>query len=582
MFGFGFREGKHVLHRGTRAALATTVTTALVLTACGGPGLPASVAKGSTVAVAWSGSLTSTNTAAVTGMTPGNADIAALTRSQFAQVVGGKVEVDPAFGSVKITGNQPFTVRYDLAKPAWSDGVPVDAADLLLAWAAGSDSKAGFLALPEGLSHSDELVELDEFGRAIEVSFTQPVNDWNTALDVAVPAHVIGQIVFDIEDPMEAKQAVIEAIRDGDVKSVAKIAEVWNSGFRIDGGKAPDPRLLLSSGPYRVDSVSTEKSGGQHVELVANGAYVGAQTPSIERIELTQTPEGGKVGALKKDADVIQVAPTRENWKTFHEMERRDYRVATSHDGTMWVLALRADGGLFRQQKARTAFLRAVPRGDLLSAAGEWDGAYQASGALLVAPGADGYDIAVEDSGFAARLGKGDDAAAERAAAGVPAGAPVCVAYDKDDDFARGAFSLLGQGMAEGGWAIRDCGRPGMSGVASRSADWQAVLIKVAVPASPKDIALLWGGVAALNLAGATSPSRDMLIAKLARTTDPYELREVRAAIEKSIVEDAIAVPIAMNPLVTVTSPRVSGVAPRAGRFASLTAKAAEWSLTAP
>jgi peptide/nickel transport system substrate-binding protein len=566
-----------VPYRGKRAALAATVATALALAACGGPKLPASVAKGTTVAVAWSGSLTSTNTAALTGLGPGNADVAALTRSRFAQVAGGKLEVDPAFGSVKIVGDEPFTVRYDLAKPTWSDGVPLDAADLLLAWAAGSDRKAGFQVLPAGLAHSDDLVKVDDFGRAIEVSFTQPVNDWNTALDVAVPAHVVGQIVFDLEDPMEAKQAVIDAIRDGDRTSLARIAKVWNSGFTLSTGKTPDPRLLVSSGPYRVDSVSTEKSGGQRVELIANGTYAGAQKPQVERIELTQTPEASKIDALAKSADVTQVVPTRENWKTVHELERRDYKVATSDDGTMWVLALRADRGLFREKQARVAFLRGVPRGDLISAAGEWDGAYQASGALLVAPGADGYEIATEDSGFAARLGNGEDAAAERGAAGVPAGAAVCVAYDKSDEFARGAFSLLGRGMAEGGWAIRDCGRPGLSGLASRSAAWQAVLIRVAVPTSPTDIALLWGGDAALNLTGASSPARAQLIAKLATTTDRYELRDVRGAIEKSIVDDAIAVPIAMNPLVTVSSPHVSGVAPRPGLFASLTARAAEW-----
>lgn len=560
------------------ATLVTGLATALALTACGGPSLPASVTKGSVVRVGWSGTLTSTNASVLTGLTPGNADIAALTRGRFADVVDGAAKPNPAFGTVKIAKKAPFTVRYDLAKPAWSDGVPVDAADLLLAWLAGSDPKAGFQTMPTGLAHSDDLVKVDEFGRAIEVAFTQPVNDWNTALDIAVPAHIVGQIAFSIDDPMEAKQAVVDAIRDRDVQAVAKIVKVWNTAFALKAEKKPDPRLLVSNGPYRVDAVTTTKSGAQRVELIANGKYVGALTPRIERIELTQMSEGAQVAALGNTADVIQVQPTRDNWKTFHELERRDYKTATSHDGAMWVLALRADDGLFKSQPARAAFLRGVPRGNLTDAAGQWGSAYAASDALLTVPGGDGYQVATEDSKFKEKLGSGQDGGAERAAAGVPSGSGVCVAYDKGDAFARGAFGVLAPAMAQEGWAIRDCGRPGLSGLASRT-DWQAVLIKVAVPRTPLDIALLWGGAASVNLTGTTSPQRDKLIAQLDRSVDIYKTRDLRAAIEKSIVNDAIAVPIAMNPVVTAYSPRVSGIAPRPGAIASLTANAAEWSL---
>src|SRR5690606_31391720 len=48
---------------------------------------------------------------------------------------------DPSFGTAEIVADSPFTVRYSIADDVtWSDGVPVDAADLLLAWAANSGS----------------------------------------------------------------------------------------------------------------------------------------------------------------------------------------------------------------------------------------------------------------------------------------------------------------------------------------------------------------------------------------------------------------------------------------------------------
>lgn len=564
-----------MLHRGKRAALA--VATALALSACG-PDLPESVAKGSKVTVAWSGSLSSTNAASVTGATPGNLDVAALTRGRFVELVKGAAEPDASFGTVEVDEEaKGFTVRYDLAEPAWSDGVPVDAADLLLAWAAGTDRRSGFLTMPGSLAQSSDLPAVDEFGRAIEVSFSDPVVDWQTALDVAVPAHVVGQIALRVEDPMEAKQAVVEAIRAGDSTALTKIAKVWSSGFDLKARSVKDERLLVSSGPYRVDSVKTAESGEQRVELVANGAYAGARQPRVERIALLQKPGAGTLEELGKSVDIVQLAPTLKNWEPIHRLERRDYKVATSHDGTMWVLALRADKGVFKQPAARAAFLRAVPRGDLTDAAGDWGSAYEASDALLVPSGGDGYDVATEDSGFGTKL-EGGDGEAERAAAGVPAGTQVCVAFDQTDAFAARAVSALQAGMAEDGWAIRACGRSGLS-AASAGRNWEAMFVRVQVPTTMLELSLLWGGSPALNLSGIKSPLRDEMIAALGRAVDVYAVRERRASVERSIVDDFIALPIAMNPVVTVSAPRVEGVAPRPGRSAGLTSTATDWSV---
>lgn len=561
-----------------RGALAAVTTAALLLTACGGPELPASVAEGTRVTVGWSGSLSSLNAASLTGATPGNVDVAALTRGRFVDVVKGAAQPEPAFGTVAVQEKKkPFTVRYDLAEPAWSDGVPVDAADLLLAWAASTDRRSGFQTMPGSLAGSTELPVVDEFGRAIEVAFADPVLDWQTALEVAVPAHVVGQIALRIDDPMEAKQAVVEAIRDADSDALTKIATVWSSGFDLKAASVKDERLLVSSGPYRVEKVAAAESGTQRVELVANGEYVGARQPKVEKVALVQASGGDALEELGTSLDVVQLAPTRANWGPIHQLERRDFRVSTTHDGTMWVLALRADKGLFKQPRARAAFLRAVPRGDLAEAAGPWGSAYEASDALLVPPGGDGYQIVTEDSGFATTFESGD-AAAERAAAGVPAGAQVCVAFDSKDAFAAGAVGALQAGMAEAGWAIRGCGRAGLR-ASSAGRNWQAMLVRVPVPVSMLELSLLWSGTPSLNLSGVKSPLRDEMIAALARAVDVYTARERRASVERSIVDDAIALPIAMNPVITVTAPRVGGVDPRSGAGAGLTSTAADWTV---
>jgi peptide/nickel transport system substrate-binding protein len=565
-----------VLHRGKRAAaLVASFAIGLSLTACG-QGLPPTAIKGTKVTVAWSGPLTSTNTASLTGQTPANLDVAAMTRGRFGTSVKGAFAPDTSFGAVKIVRQKPFTVRYDLTRPTWSDGVPLDAADLLLAWIAGSDRRSGFQVLPNGLAHGDRLVKVDEFGRAITVAFDQPVRDWNAALEPTVPAHVVGRLAFGVEDPMEAKQRIVDAARTRDSGDLLKIAKAWNEGFALARGKAPDPELLVSSGPYRVDEVGGTKAG-QRVTLVANGAYVGVHTPHVARIDLVQTPSSRKLAALEHAADVTEIVPTTENWNAVHELERRDYRETPTNDGTMWVLALRATG-VFAQQPARVAFLRSVPRSDLVKAGGgPWGGVFESSDMLLSAPGGDAAQVIQEDAQFKEKLDSGGDAAEEAARAGIRRGTPVCVAYDAADPFATAAFRALGPGMADGGWAIRDCGRRGFA--PGGKGGWQAMIVRVPVPVSTTELALLWGGSPALNLAGVTSPGRDGMIARLDRTTNIYDDRALRAKIERSIVDDAIALPLAMNPVVVVSSPHVTGVTAQPGPAGAATALAAAWSV---
>lgn len=99
------------------------------LAACAPP-LPDSVVRDTAATTAWAGELTSFNPLAAP--TSGNLDIAAATRGGFGDVVDGEFVADESFGAVSIVGDDPFTVRYDLAEPAWSDGIPLDAADLML------------------------------------------------------------------------------------------------------------------------------------------------------------------------------------------------------------------------------------------------------------------------------------------------------------------------------------------------------------------------------------------------------------------------------------------------------------------
>jgi peptide/nickel transport system substrate-binding protein len=565
---------------GSRRGVAALGMALLVLgvTACA-PGLPATVVPDTHVTVGWPGELTSMNAAAAP--TPGNLEVAAATRADFGDIVDGVFVPDESFGAVSIVGDDPFTVRYDLAEPAWSDGIPLDAADLMLGWAAA----AGYFDADESAPTADEepvapqfVSALDEFGRAIEVTFAEPTIAWQSAVAVPVPAHVVGELAFGKADAMEAKQAVIRAVQDDDASALAAIADVWGAGFDVAEKSDIPADLRLSSGPFQVEGVD-RSADGQRVTLVPNPSYRGAVTPQVARIDLVP-PGEDPVGAAGDVLDIAQVAPTLENRAPIRELERREFGVQTTHDGSVWTVMLEPSG-VFATPAARTAFLRTVPARDMIErGTGEWASAYTATTSMVSAPGSPAYEIVNEDSGFAAALGSpSDDAAMDRQAAGIAPGSPVCVLYDRASAFAAGAFAALRDAVAEAGWDAVDCGSEDIDGAIGQRG-WDAVITRVPFPQTPAEIAAQWGSEGAASVTRHADPERDALIDQLAQTVDVYEARELLAQIEATIVRAAVSRPLATNPRVTITDRDVSGVAAHSGPVPPLLAGAAQWAVT--
>lgn len=599
--GRGGRKGSAGQRAARRALVATAAAAAAatVLSACG-PQVEPRVMPGTSVDVAWSGPISSANAASTPGATAANLDIAAMTRSQFATVdADGEVLEDPSFGTASVVADDPFTVRYDLADGVrWSDGVPVDAADLMLAWAAGSNALStpeldlaalrgedGMLDLPDdavwfdvadpgGMAHATA-AQRDDWARAIDVAFAQPVPDWRRALDVAVPAHVLGQRVLGVSDPMAAKQAVLDAIDRADPLALGDLAQGWIEEFSIDP-LAPDPGLLLSSGPYRIDAVQDGR-----VELVANTDYVGARGAVVERVALQPVPDDAAAlaGLTAGELDVATITPTDADHTAIRDLERDDASLTSAGDGTRYELALRTDRAPLQSADARRSFLHSIDRRRITEAVlGERAQEMTTTDSVLFRAGTRVYDYALEDAGFGEALGTTDPevAAAEREATGIPAGTEVCVRYDRDDAYASGAVEAMRVQAAEAGWTVRDCGVDDLAAGLAQE-DWNAVLRRVPVPTAVEQIAERWRGG---GITAAASTERDALLDEALATHDRDALEETLLELEAALVADAVVLPLVEPSRLTIAAAQVQGVTPRPGP-ASLTWNAWEWSIDA-
>src|SRR5699024_4861866 len=171
----------------------------------------------------------------------------------------------------------PLQVKYTFADTAqWSDGTPVDAADLIMYWGAVSgnfntiadedvetdeegnvveDSIADqvyFNGTSATVGLIEDFPEISDDGKSITFTYTKPFGDWDVNLDVGVPAHVVAAQALGVEDPTEAKQALMDAFQNDDTEALVKISKFWNEGFQFSGALPEDESLYLSSGPYKL------------------------------------------------------------------------------------------------------------------------------------------------------------------------------------------------------------------------------------------------------------------------------------------------------------------------------------------
>jgi len=408
------------VHRGSRLTVVATVALAAVATLASCTDAEPEPARVGTVVVAVSSAFTSLNGGTAQGRAPGSTLVCGLAQSGLVSLdETGAAVPDPSFGTIEKVSDAPLTVKYTIADDAtWSDGVPVTTDDLLLEWAARSGQlddvapeldEAGeitnddalaagvaFAAASPALVHAEQLPVVDD--ATLTLTYAAPVADWEVALDVGVPAHVVGQVALGVEDPAEAAEAVAAAITGEDKKALSSISETWRTQFDADA-LAQHLNLAVSDGPYVIDSIVP----GERVELVRNEKYVGDAPAAYDRIVLRSDLDPlDAVDALSAGTvDVVAPPDTADVLDALGDIE--DATVRTGGDSTLQLELQVAGGGAFdpatyagdaaKATAVRTAFLLTVPRDTIVDdlVAPLWPKAEVATGVLpRVSPDAGG------------------------------------------------------------------------------------------------------------------------------------------------------------------------------------------------
>lgn len=574
------------------AAGALVASGALVLSACATP-TQSAIEEDTRLTVGWNQPFFSYNESTSNGNATANAVIKYLTVGAFQYYNNEPALVkDESFGTIEKLSDDPLTVKYTIAEDTqWSDEVPVDAADLLLEFVGESgiynegeieyDEETGAIiehdnlffdgaAIGGGLSNVTEIPEIGDDNKSITLVYDEPFVDWEVALaQPAVPAHVVAQNALDIEDPQEAKDALIQAIQDGDTEALKPVADFWNSAF--DFTDLPDdPSLYLSSGPYVISELSADDA---YITMTANENYMGDLEPKVETITVRYNEDPmAQVQALQNgELDIINPQATADVITALEGVD--GVTVQTGVEATYEHLDLTVNnGGPFdpatyggdeeKAKMVRQAFLLAIPRQEVIDKIIQpLNPEAEIRNSQTRVPGSPGYDdiVAANGSDFYDEV---DIPAAQAllAEAGVTTPIDVTMLYGKSNARRAAEYQLFAESVGDAGFNLIDGGDDNWGSLLGSGTydvalfGWQSTSLGVS------ESAATFRSDGGNNMSGYSSETVDSLYDELEATFDEEEQLRILGDIEKELWEDAYGVTIFQFPGVVANRDTVAGV----------------------
>lgn len=589
---------RHDRGRRVSSGVAGLLAATLTLGVAGCTSEPTVVAD-SQVSVALDRGLTSMNDRSSFGGDPANREILQAVRSTFfAYDADGMLVADESFGTVEVVSYDPFTLHYRLSERAhWSDGVPVTAADLLLAWVAGSgtldtpdfddapyrDPATGRYAEafpPEvvhfdgprntGLELSDGLPTIDPDGLGLSIGFTRYLPDWPLLLEVGLPAHVVGARALPRSSDTDPAEEVVEAILEARASSLAALARVWNNDFDVAEVDLAD-ELFVTNGPYRIESFEPD----ERLTLVADEQYQGDRSPRYERIRLwfMNDPAEQFDGFGEESLDVIAPQASLDSAEQAGALAGASVLAGAGSNVEHVVLRSSASRtGVFDDPLLREAFLLTVPRAEI-----------HAEFAASIAPGdrlPDGYTRMpgrtasplpaqnlvrarqlVEDSGAVNPM--------------------VCVLYDPVSPRRQAEFRLVRDSAAEAGFRVSDCSSPGWFGLLDAPGAWDAAIFawnQHNTSTAALEAQYRLGG--RTNVGRVDSPRLEGILDRLVVALDEAEREEILDELDAVLWSEGVGVPLYRYPRLVVVRDGVEGVRP--GPLSGVLWNVWEWSPAPP
>ena len=576
------------------AAGAIVAAGALVLTACSTPE-GSSIEEDTSVSVGWNQAFYSQNNLTSTGNATANANILYLTQSGFNYYDGDlNLAKNEEFGTYEIVSEDPFQVKYTINEGVtWSDGVAVDAADMILFWGAQNDQwdnvepeyddegnitnqdaiDAGvyFDSSSVAMNLIEEVPEIGDDGRSVTLTYSEPRSDWEVSFGVSpLAAHAIGGVALDVEEAEEAKQRVIDAFTNSVTEDLSAISKSWNEDFNFTSLPS-DERLYLSNGAYTM----TDFVENQYLTVTAREDYDWGPKPKVESITIryTEDPLASVTALQNGEVDLIAPQSSVDVIATLEEIDGVSFE--TSDGGTYeHVDVIHANGGPFdaaaydgdeeKAKAVRQAFLLSIPRQEIIDKLiAPLNPNAQVRQSHTVVPGSPAYDAVVEGNGSDFYPAEGDTEKAKQilADAGVTTPIDVRFLYGKSNVRRANEYQLIQASAAQAGFNVIDEGDDNWGSRLTDIASYDASLFgwqSTNTFALNSEANFVTGGLN--NFAGYSNEDIDAWYKEMSTNTDPDRETELTIEIEGQLNEDGFSVPIFQFPEVMAYRDVLQGV----------------------
>ncbi|BCW72195.1 ABC transporter family substrate-binding protein [Arthrobacter sp. NicSoilB8] len=566
-------------------AVGVAAAAAIALSACAGnsggttPTTAAAASKqGGSATVVEVNAFNTFNPNTADGNTDINSKVSYATHSGFFYI-DNKLNVvrNEKFGKMEKVSDDPLTVKYTINDGVkWSDGTPVTAADLVLQWAAFSgyyndadaDAKTGtsyfsYAGDPTGIALTD-FPELGDDGRSMTLKYSKPFADWEIAIGgpgVDIPAHILAK-----KAGLADTKAFIDLLKGmprGDSKApkpanaqLKAMADLWNTGFDTKTLPA-DPSLYLSNGPFIVKSINQDQS----LTMVKNKDYNWGPVANLDEITVRYIGEApAQVQALKNgEADIIAPQASADTVEQLKALESQGVTVEVGNQLAYDHIDLNYSGP-FADKNVREAFMKAVPRADIVDKiVKKLDPKAAPLDSQLFVPDQAPYADSVKNNGSSAYQGVDIEGAKKLLNGATP---EVRIMYNKDNPNRVDAFSLISESATKAGFKIVDGGLG--------KSDWGKALGDGSYDATIFGWSNSGVGVSGVpqifksgndsNFNQFSDPAADKLMDELIVTTDKSKQDGLVAQIDKMIWDSAYGLPLFQSVGVDAYSDRITGV----------------------
>jgi peptide/nickel transport system substrate-binding protein len=459
---------------------------------------------------------------------------------------------DRDFGTVAVVGRAPLTLDYSIADNAvYSDGKPVTCDDMVLAWAAQSGQYSAFDSAGHAGYADIAAVDCAPGQKRARVTFTRDrsFTDFGQlfAATSMMPSHVIA------DELKLGDGGVTKAIQAGDVPTLIRIAQAWNTLWDLKPGV--DLRRFPSAGPYKLSSVGSDGS----VVLVANDKWWGAK-PKIGKV--TVWPYSAGVADRIK-AGKVQVADIAAG--TIDQLKAPKGFHSTDYPSAGIEQLIFGGQGPLADPDARRALALCTPR-DVIAA-----GLKLPIANVRLSPVADDSLAVIESAGANGQFGAADIDGARTALDGQPL--TVRLGYRGPDARLAAVVGQITKSCAAAGITVQDSGGPAVGPQSLRDNDIDVLLASTGGAAgsgssgsSTVDAYSLHSGDGN-NLSGYANERVDGVIGALAVTTDPKEQSRLLGEAAPLLWTDLPTLPLYRQQRTLLTSGDLSAVSSNPTRW---------------